>query len=101
MARRRDGVKGPKIETKVEASSTVVGMLVKNDKCSRMFALLVEKIRWFLPNRLLKNRSIVASVLYPNYVTTIRSFNVETFFGFSAWEGFLLYGKSIGLNAKG
>ena len=44
-------------------------MAVKNAKCSHLFALLVEKKRWFLSNSLVTNRFIAVSVLYPNHVT--------------------------------
>ena len=66
-----------------------VAMAVKNAKCSQLFALLAEKIRWFLFNHLVKNRSI-ASVLYPLHVATGKSLIVETFMGLRGWEGFCL-----------
>ena len=64
-------------------------MPVKNVKGSQLFALLAEKIPLFLSNRLVKNLYI-ASVLYPQHVTTGKSLIVETFPGLRAWEGFLL-----------
>jgi hypothetical protein len=71
-------------------TKAAVAMAVKNAKCSQLFALLTEKIRLFLSNRLVKNLFIAASVLYPQHVTTGKSFIIETFPGLRAWEGFLL-----------
>ena len=41
-------------------TKAAVAMAVKNAKCSQLFALLAEKIRWFLFNRLVKNLYIAA-----------------------------------------
>ena len=60
-------------------ASAVVDFPVDHAKFSQLFALLAEKIQWFLSNRLVKNRFIAVSVLYLNHVTNIKSFNVETF----------------------
>jgi hypothetical protein len=75
-------LKKHKPETKV-----AVAMAVKNAKCSQLFALLAEKIRWFLSNRLVTKLSI-ASALYPQHVATGKSLIVEIFLGLTAWEGF-------------
>ena len=71
-------------------TKAAVAMAVNNAKCSQLFVLLAEKIRWFLSNRRVTNLSIVASVLYHLHVATGKSFIVETFSGLRAWEGFLL-----------
>jgi len=67
---------------KKHKTKAAVAMAIKNAKCSQLFALLAEKIRWFLSNRLVTNLSI-ASVLYPQHVTSGNSFMVETFLGLS------------------
>jgi len=66
-------------------------MAVKNAKFSQLlFALLAEKIRWFLSNRLVTNLCTAASALYPLHEATGKSLIVETFPGLRAWEGFFL-----------
>jgi len=87
----RDGVKGPKNGNQVAAASAVLNFPVDYAIGSQLFARLAEMSRWFLSNRRAKNLFIV-SALVPNHVPTIESFNVETFPGLSAWEGFLLLG---------
>ena len=74
---------------------------VNNVKCSQLFALLVEKKRWFLSNRLAKNLFIAASVFNPANVTTGKSLKVKTFPGLSAWEGFLLRGEIVETAGRG
>ena len=76
-------------------TKAAVAMAVKNAKCSQLFALHAEKIRWFLSNRLAKNLSIAASVLYLQHVTTGKSLIVKTFPGLTAWEGFSCYWEEI------
>jgi hypothetical protein len=75
---------------KHKLGTKAAAMVVKNAKCSQLFALLAEKIRWFHSNRLVKSQSIVASVLYPLHATTGKSFIVEAFPSLKAWEGFFL-----------
>ena len=70
-------------------------MVIKNAKCSQLFALFAEKKRLFLSNRLVKKRSI-ESVLSPPYLATGKSLIVETYPGLRAWEVFLLPGKGGG-----
>ena len=91
MARRRDGVKGPKNETNVVAASVVVAMPVKNAICSQLYARLVKKKRLFLSNRLVTNLCIAA--LHLQHVITGKSFIVEPFPGLRAWEGFIVTRK--------
>ena len=79
-----------KTEPKVAAA-----MLVKNDKCSQLFALLVKKKPLFLSNRLRTDLFIAANAMYPQHVTTFRSFNVETFPGLCSWEVFLWLGREV------
>ena len=75
---------------KPEVKAAAVAMSVKNVICSPLFVLLAEKTPRFLSNRLVTNQFIAVSAMYPQHVTTFKSFNVETFLGFRAWEGFLL-----------
>ena len=77
------------VQLEKHKTKAVVAMAVRNAKCFQLFALLAEKTQLFLSNRLAKSLSIAASVLYPQHVTTGKSFIVETFPGLRAWEGFL------------
>ena len=54
-------------------------MAVKNAKCSQLFVLLVEKKLLSLSDRLVTNRFIAASVLFPLHVATGKLLIVETF----------------------
>ena len=68
-------------------------MAIKNAKCSQLFALLAEKIRWFLSNRLVTNLYTAASVMYPSHVTTIKLLIVETFPGSKSLRRFSVVTK--------
>jgi hypothetical protein len=57
---------------KPETKAAVV-TLVRNAKCSRLFALLAEKKLLFLSNHLGTNQYIVASAFNPAHVTTGKS----------------------------
>jgi hypothetical protein len=84
------------VQPEKHKTKAAVAMAVKNAKCSQLFALLAEKIRLFLSNRLVKSLFIAESVLYPNHVTTGKSLTVETFVGLRTWEGFLfMLGKKV------
>jgi hypothetical protein len=71
-------------------TKAAVAMLVKNAKCSQLFALLAEKKQRFLSNLLVTNLYIAASAFSPANVITGRSFIVKTFPSLTAWEGFSL-----------
>ena len=58
-------------------TKTAVAMDVKNFKFSLLFALLAEKKRLFLSDRLVKIRYTAASALYPQHGTTIKSLIVS------------------------
>jgi hypothetical protein len=58
-------------KNKPETKAAVV-MLVKNAKCSQLFALLVEKKLLFLFNLLVTNLYIAASASNPVLVTTTK-----------------------------
>src|SRR5665648_188275 len=89
------------VRLKKHRTMAAVAMAVKNAKCSLLFALLVEKKRWFLFNRLVTNLYIAASALYPNHVTTGKSLIVEPFPSLRAWEGFWCYrGDRISLERR-
>jgi hypothetical protein len=70
-------------------------MLVKNAKCSQLFALLVEKKQLFLSNHLATNLYIAASAFNPAHVTITKLFIVEAFPSLIAWEGFFFIPKKI------
>ena len=84
---------------KHKETKAAVAMVVKNAKCSQLFVLLVEKIRWFLSNHLVKNLSIVASVLYHLHVTTGKSLSYSrNLLGLKCLGRFFLYTKVEDIN---
>ena len=70
-------------------TKAAVAMAVKNARCSQLFALLTEKIRWFLSNCLVKNLYIAASALYPRS----KSLRIETFPGLMSLGGFFVVAR--------
>ena len=64
MARRRDGVKDQKTETKVAAASAVVDFPVNHAKSSQLFALLAKKKPRFFSDRLRIDLFIAVSAMY-------------------------------------
>ena len=65
------------VQLKKHKTKAAVAMAVRNDKCSQLFALLVEKIRWFLSNRLRIDLFIAGNALVPQQVTIICWFEAE------------------------
>src|SRR5665648_907549 len=91
------------VRLKKHRTKAAVAMAVKNAKCSQLFALLVEKKRWFLFNRLVTNLYIAASALYPSHVTTGKSLivNRRNLPEFKSLGGFWCYrGDRISLERR-